>query len=199
MLPLPPSSSIIPCNLTLSTNNILINHQPLQPHRPPRMDLIRADADLSPEAKAHPVRHPGTRVPEHAGAVDAGLEAVREGRGGGKDGVGVVGGVGVYVGDGKVDGGGWVSGVGGGDGLDGKDEVKELSGEISGCGALEQGGLVFEERLREGGFGGFVAAEGDPFFEEGGSDSREDCCECSFVNEEAFDGVAGGWVTEFGV
>ena len=100
-LPVP----ILPRHLPHPTHQILIHRQPLQPHRPARMDLIRADPYLRAESKAHPVRHAGAGVPEHAGRVDAALEFRGSGGGGGDDGIGVVGGVGVDVGDGEGDGG----------------------------------------------------------------------------------------------
>ena len=183
MLPLPTPfpASIIPRNLPLATDKILVYHQPLQPDRSSRVYLVRADTNLGAEAKAHPVRHSGARVPEDAGAVDAGLEAAREVGGGGEDGVGVVGGVGVYVGDGEVDGGGWVGG-GGGDGFDGEGEVEEFGSKVGVCCRLKKSCLFLGERIGKSSFRGFVAAEVDAFFEEGGSDGGEDGCEGGFVD-----------------
>lgn len=147
--PTPTSTShpILPRNLPLPIDPILINHQALQPDGTPRMDLISADTDLGAEAEAHAVRHAGARVPEDAGGVDGVLELAGDGGGGRQDGVGVVGGVGVYVGDGEGagcgGGGGWAcawgSGGGGGgrgcfcwclgwggDGFDGEDGGEEF-------------------------------------------------------------------------
>lgn len=55
------------------------------------MDLVRTDPDFRPKAKAHPVGHAGTRVPEDAGAADGRLELLSNGSRRGEYGVGMVG------------------------------------------------------------------------------------------------------------
>ena len=62
------------------------------------MDLVRADPDLSPKSKPHPVRHTRAGVPEHAGGIDTALKLLRDAGGGGEDGVGLVRIVGIDVG-----------------------------------------------------------------------------------------------------
>ena len=125
MLPLPPTNAVVPRRLPTPIDHILINAQPLQPHRPPRMDLIRRDADFGAKPKTHSIRHSSTRVPEDARTVHACLEALGEVRGRSEDRVGVMGGVGINVGDGEV------QGVGeGGDGFDGEDGSEEFSCKI---------------------------------------------------------------------
>lgn len=140
-LPLSLALPILPRNLPRPLNPILIDTQPLQAHRPPSMDFIRADPHLSPKPKAHSVRHPCAGIPEHAGAVHAVEEALCDGCVGREDGVGVVRGVGVDVRGGEVDGCG--GGGGGGEGLDGEDEVEEFGCVVGFGGVLQDDGLRF--------------------------------------------------------
>ena len=97
------------------------------------MYLIRANAHFRAETKPHPVRHPGAGIPEHAGAVDGGLEGLGYWFRGGEDGVGVVGAVGVDMGDGEGEGEVW---GGGDDGLDGEDGGEEFGVVVGVCGVL---------------------------------------------------------------
>lgn len=78
-LPLP----ILPHNLPRPLDPILVDAQPLQAYRPPGMDLIRADPHLGPKPEAHPVRHPGARIPKYARAIHAVEEALCDGGVGG--------------------------------------------------------------------------------------------------------------------
>jgi hypothetical protein len=92
---------------------VLVDHQAVQAHGPAGVDLVGADADLGAEAVAHAVGHAGGGVPEDAGRVDGGHEALGQRGGRCEDRVGVVRPVEVDV----RDGGGGVR-----DGLDGEDE-----------------------------------------------------------------------------
>ena len=76
MPPLLSPLSIITRNLPTPIDPILIDHQPLQPHRTPRMDLIRADAHLGAKPKSHTIRHSRARIPENASRIHAGLELI---------------------------------------------------------------------------------------------------------------------------
>ena len=127
--PLPPLS-ILPRHLTRPIDSILINHQSLQPHRSPSMDLIRTDPYLRPKSKSHSIRHPRARIPKHARGVNTCLELMRHGRIAGEDCVCVFGRVRVYVGDCEMAGcaGGVVGGCG--DGFDGKDWGEEFGGVV---------------------------------------------------------------------
>lgn len=202
MPPTPPTHPILPRNLTLPINPILINQQTLQPHRAPGMDLIGADADLGAEAEAHAVRHAGARIPKDAGGVDGILELAGDGGGGREDGVGVVGGVGVDVGGGE---GAGCAGGGrararaweGRDGFDGEDGGEEFGRIVFLRCVLEGGGLGFREGGREGGFGLSVAAEGDALVQQCGCDGWEDGLQGGFVHEQGLDRVACCRVAQF--
>lgn len=74
MPPLLSPLPIIPRHLPTSIDPILIDHQPLQPHRAPRMDLIRANAHLGAKTKSHTIRHSRARIPENASRIHSGLE-----------------------------------------------------------------------------------------------------------------------------
>ena len=94
-------TSIIGRHLPISTHRIFIYAQTFQTYRSSRVDLIRTDSDFRPEAKSHPIRHTGARVPENARTVNRGLELLRNGSGGCKDGIGMVRRMSVYMRNGE--------------------------------------------------------------------------------------------------
>jgi hypothetical protein len=172
---------------------ILIDHQPLQPDRPARMDLVRADAHLRAEPEAHPVRHARRRVPEHARRVDARQELLRERRRRRQDRVRVVRAVRVDVRDG---------GRQRRHGLDRQHEREVLRVEVAAValvGGLQDGGEGRGEVARERALAGGVAAEGDALREKRGGDGGEVGLEGRLLDEERLDAVAGGGVCGFGI
>src|ERR1700742_1482573 len=56
--------------MPLPTQPILVSRQPLQPHRPPSMQLARTNSHLGTEAVAEAVREARGRVMEDASSVD---------------------------------------------------------------------------------------------------------------------------------
>ena len=140
MLILPPSTPKLPRRLISSPHLILIDTQSLQPHRSPRMNLIRTNPHLRPKPKPRTIRKPRARVPKHARAVHAAHEPFRKVGRGCKDDVRMMRAVRVDVRDCEIDCSGGRVGLG--DCFDGEDEVEEFGVEVGVGGVLQLRGVV---------------------------------------------------------
>jgi len=90
--------------LVLTSQNVLVSHESLEPHRSARMDPSSADPHLSTKSVTKTVSEARARVDEHARRIDAADECV-DGIGGlGDDAVGVMRAVHVDVRDGEHEG-----------------------------------------------------------------------------------------------
>lgn len=139
MLPRPrTTSTIISRRLHVPPDLVLVNGQALEPDRPARVDLVRADAHLRAKAVAHPVRHPRAGVPVHASAVDAAHEALGQMLAARQYHVRMVGSVCVDVRNGHLERvrRAWLRGHG----LDGQDQIEEFRVEVVVGRFLQQGG-----------------------------------------------------------
>lgn len=130
---------IVPRHLPTPIDTIFVDHQALQSHRSPRMDLIRANAHLSAKTKSHPIRHPRTRVPKNACRIHTGLKLICYFRGRGQNGISVLRRVGVDVGDCETARGAGGSARGCRDGFDGENRSEEFGCVVFFCCVLEYG------------------------------------------------------------
>ena len=62
--------AIVAGHLPMPAQHILIRRQPLEPHRPPRMQLARTNPHLRAEAVAEAVGEPRGSVVKHACSID---------------------------------------------------------------------------------------------------------------------------------
>lgn len=185
VLPLPLPAPKLGAGVALAPQLVLVDHEPVEPDRTPRVNLVGADADLRAEAVAHAVGEARRRVPVRAGAVHGrheplGLVGVRR-----EDGLGVVRAVRVDVQNGIIERL---------NDLDGERQGQELGVKVLGPRVLDVGAEVGDGLL-----GGRVALEDDALLDEGGGRLGEDGADDGLVHEERLETVTRGGVVGLGV